>query len=205
MGRTETVRTNEQWLTDLRSSGEQADAAQLELRLLIRRGLRKTLARKGPVDDALLDDLTQVAAIRILEKLDTFRGASRFTTWAFSVAFRAAFSEIRRLQWRHVSLADYELESIPAEISQRDAGDAETLLQRKKIFDLLYNTIHTELTARQRQGILAELDGVPLAAIETKMGISRNALYKLLHDARMKLREGLAQAGVTEDDMRMAL
>lgn len=199
-----TERPNESWLASLRGGGPEADRAHRELCDLVRRGLRKTLSKRGPIDDATLDDLTQVAVVRVVEKLDTFRGASKFSTWVFSVAIRAAYSELRRAAWQHVSLGDFELDGQPGEAYADDSEDAETGMQRKRVLQILERAIREELSDRQRQGILAELAGLPIAAIEAKMDSNRNAVYKLLHDARMKLKNALLAAGVTERDVRSA-
>jgi len=198
------ARSNEQWTTELRGDDVRSQAAVADLRALIRRFLAAQLLKRGPVDEAQLDDLTQTAVVRVLDRLDSFRGASRFTTWAYSVAVRSAFTELRRSEWRNVSLADFTLPSSPAAALADDRDDAETLAQRRVIVEALHRVIRDELSERQRQGILAELDGVPLAALEEKMETSRNALYKLLHDARLKLRRGLERAGVNMEEVTAA-
>jgi len=198
------ARTNEQWVADLQGPDSQSEPAVADLHALIRRFLAAQLLKRGPVDEAQLDDLTQTAVVRVLSKLPTFRGASRFTTWAYSVAVRSAFSEIRRTEWRNVSLTDFSLPNSPAAAVADDATDAETFAQRRAVLRVLHRIISTELSDRQRQGILAELEGMPLAALEEKMQTSRNALYKLLHDARLKLRRGLESSGVNMEEVTAA-
>ena len=197
-------RSNESWLNGLGATGAEADQALFDLRALIRRGLRTALSKSGSIDDPLLDELAQVAIVRVVEKLGTFRGASKFSTWAFSVAFRTAFSELRRSRWQHVSLTDFELDGEPGAACSDDVEDAETTRQRKRIREIVERAIRKKLTKRQRQAILAELAGLPLAAIEVKMGSSRNAAYKLVYRARVKLKASLLAAGLTERDLRAA-
>jgi len=198
------VRSNEEWVADLQAPDAQSQQAVADLYALIRRFLAAQLLKRGPVDEAQLDDLTQTAVVRVLAKLPTFRGASSFTTWAYSVAVRSAFSEIRRSAWRNVSLTDFSLPANPLAAAADEGVDAETLAQRRAVLRVLHRVISTELSDRQRQGILAELEGMPLAALEEKMQTSRNALYKLLHDARLKLRRGLESSGVNMEEVTAA-
>jgi len=99
------MRTNEEWLTDLR--GPDPDLAIEDLRKVLRRGLIYTLSNRIKTDlETQVDDFTQDAILRILDKLDTFRGESRFTTWAQKVAVRVAFTELRRQRWKDISIED---------------------------------------------------------------------------------------------------
>ena len=199
MARAGTGRSNEEWVAALQARGAGADEAQADLRRLVLGALRKSSGRFGGVDEATLEDLAQVAVLRIIDKLDRFAGKSRFTTWAFSVALRTAFSELRKSQHSHPKPADIDTAGETVE----DPGEAAaTGLERAEIVDLLYRVIENDLTERQRTAILGELRGRPLEELETELGTNRNALYKLVHDARKKLRAGLEAAGISDDDVR---
>ena len=107
-------RTNSEWITAL--SGPDPGEAIEDLRTTLMRGLRFALSSRVRGDlDVLVEDFVQDALVRILDKLDTFRGESRFTTWAQKITVRIAFSELRRQRWKDISLQD----QMPAE----DAGD----------------------------------------------------------------------------------
>ncbi len=96
-------RTNEEWLSDLR--GENQDLAIEDLRRVLTRGLIYALSSRISTDlEAQVDDFVQDSILRILDKMDTFRGESRFTTWAQKVAVRVAFTEMRRQRWKNISL-----------------------------------------------------------------------------------------------------
>jgi RNA polymerase sigma-70 factor (ECF subfamily) len=99
-------RSNEEWIAALSRSGAEHDAALEELRLLLVRGLGYALSRRGGIDDALLEDFAQDALLKIMDSLESFRGESRFTTWAQKIAVRVAYTELRRHRWRDVSLED---------------------------------------------------------------------------------------------------
>ena len=98
-----TKRTNTEWLELL--SGEPDETALLELRELLIRGLRYTLSSRLNTNlDAIIEDFVQESLLKILDKLDTFRGESQFTTWAQKIAVRVALTELRRRRWRDTSL-----------------------------------------------------------------------------------------------------
>lgn len=190
-------RTNEEWLGARRGAGPAADRAQLHLRSLLAGALRKATSRFSP-DDATLEDLTQVALLRVLEKLDRFEGRSRFTTWAYSVAVHAAFAELRRSRGPRTTG-----EAAAAEVSD-DQADPTAPVEQREIVDLLHRIISDQLTERQRAAVLGELRGTPRDQLAAELETNRNALHKLLHDARSKLRHGLEAAGIFDDDVRRA-
>ena len=89
-------RTNQEWLADLQ--GPERDDALVDLRAFLVRGLRYALAGRSDGDDAIIEDFVQDALLKILAALDTFRGESRFTTWAQKITVRVAYTELRRLR-----------------------------------------------------------------------------------------------------------
>lgn len=198
-----TERNNQQWLDELHEPGEKRDTALEDLRKILGRGLRRTLA----VEESHVDDFVQEALIKCLEKLESFRGESRFTTWALTIAVRVAFTEMRKRRWKDVSLDEMtdggDLNPV-ALMTECDSIEKRILLD--KIVATLYDTIKDKLTEKQRQTIFAELvNEAPLEEIARRMGTTRNALYKLSHDARRRLRKALSEVGVSGDDVRFAL
>lgn len=188
-------RPNEAWLAELRAS----DADALEaLRSLLIKGLRSALSRRPGAGEEDLEDLAQDALLRILERLDSFRGDSRFETWAMSVAVRNAFTSLRRKHWQDVSLDGLELPPRPGPRAEEPEARAE----RGDLLEALREAIDTDLTDRQRTLILAELAGMPTARLLEELGTNPNALYKLYHDARKKLRQALLERGFEEADVR---
>lgn len=193
-----TRRSNDEWLRALRRpDGPDGLAAQEELRGLVLNALRRATANQGNVDAATLDDLTQVALLQVLSKLDRFEGRSQFTTWAYSVAVRAAFTELRRSRYREASVD----ESVAAAVPDEAAEPAERS-EREEIVEVLNRVIEEDLTERQRTAVRGELAGRPQAELLSELGINRNALYKLLHDARKKLHGALCAAGICDDEVR---
>ncbi len=197
------VRTNEEWLSELR--GAKRDEALADLRAFLVRGLGYALASRSDVDDQILEDFGQDALLRILDNLDTFRGESRFTTWAQKIAVNVAFTELRRRRWQDTSLDQLtegqSLDFVPDMLVDRSVGPDQQAVQR--IFlETLKRLIATELTDKQRQALVAvRIQGMPLEEVARRMGTNRNALYKLLHDARQRLKKKMEAEGLWPEDV----
>lgn len=199
-------RNDEDWASSLATDDiAQREEAVRDLRDMLYRGLAKSLSTGGRIDDAFLDDVVQEATMKILEKLHDFEGRSKFRTWAVTIAVRAAVNRMRKRDWQNVSLESVVGEkgfaaSIVIESDQADSYAKSRLELLGKLKDL----IDTELTEKQRTALAADLGGMPLPQIADKLGSNTNSIYKLLHDARKKLRRGFETAGVTIDDVREA-
>jgi RNA polymerase sigma-70 factor (ECF subfamily) len=176
---------------------ERREAAE-ELHSLLVKAARFTLAKRGIACAQLsresLDDLAVEAAadalVAVLAHLDEYRGESRFTTWAWKFAFVQASSVLRRRSW------------IGREIPTEDAGwtvasdeaSAEDRFEQRELLAALKRALTTELTPHQRLVFVAlALNGVPVDVLAERLGTTRGALYKTLHDARRKLRVVLAE------------
>lgn len=180
-------RSNEEWLAALREPDEEALA---ELRAFLRGGLARALGPQG-VSDADLDDYAQEGLLRVLDKRASFRGESRFTTWAMSVSIRVALTALRRQRAPAASLSE-----IVEPLSQ--AAPPPALAERGEALAALRRAIDEVLTERQREAILGKLAGLPVVVIADKLGIKSNAFYKLDHDARKKLRRALEARGFAQ-------
>jgi len=200
--RTAMERTNDEWLKDLRTPGENQAAALSELRKCLRTGLSGALGSR--TDAAFHEDVVQEALIRILDRLDAFRGESRFLTWAMTIAVRLAWSEMRRRRWRDVSLEDLNADGRPLRGWQA-APSQENRSMQTALFRRLHELIASRLTEKQRAAVTAELRGMPLEEIAQRTGSNRNAVYKLLHDARRSLKRGLEETGYDGDEVRAVI
>jgi len=185
-------RDNATWLTDLRLVGSTQEAALVELRAALLSRLRRGLGGRLGQDAALADDIVQDALVRILARLNDFRGRSLFLTWATSIAIRLAMTEIRRRRWRDVRLEDL-INDVPHQPTDEPASDARDMHQA--IIARMRALMSTVLTDKQRAALEAELRGMPQDEIARHLGTNRNALYKLAHDARKRLKLGLESAG----------
>jgi RNA polymerase sigma-70 factor (ECF subfamily) len=203
------TRDNDQWLFDLRSEGsiQAAAIADLRVKLLsgLRRGLTKWLDANSPELENLAQDATQEGLVRILDRLDSFEGRSRFTTWAYKVTIHIALSKLRRKEWKNVSLdqmLDPDQERGPGlSVISPEVGP-EISLEQKETLERMGQILREELTDRQMALMQAAvLQGVPMEAIAQKMGVQRNALYKMMHDARKKLKKRLLLEGLELEDV----
>jgi RNA polymerase sigma-70 factor (ECF subfamily) len=193
------------WLA-LHASGPARDAAITELHALLLRGAHHELGRRrdalAQVSGGELEDLAMQAAddalAAILAKLDTFRGASRFTTWAYKFVLLEAGVKARRRTWhgREVVLGDDSWRRLAD-----SAPSAHQRLEDAELLRVIARAVQTSLTPHQRAVFAAlALDGVPIDVLAERLATTRGALYKALHDARRKLRAALVDAGYRPDD-----
>jgi RNA polymerase sigma-70 factor (ECF subfamily) len=197
-------RTNEQWLTDLR--GPNPDEALADLYDLLVRGLRVGLRSYGGGVDANAGDFAQEALIRITGNLDSFREESRFTTWALKIAMNVALTELKRRRWRDVSLQELFARR---EAPNREPADTqltpEELALQNTVLQELRRMVDEELTDRQREAVVAVLlEEMPVSEVARRMGTNQNALYKLLHDARRKLKKQMEAVGFSPQEVLAA-
>jgi len=198
------TRTNEEWLSDLR--GDNQDQAIEDLRRVLTRGLIYALSSRIQTDlETQVDDFVQDAVLRILDKMDTFRGESKFTTWAQKVAVRVAFTELRRQRWKDISIEDLMPEDsgdfTPLVLSD-PSPDPEQRASQTMMLEMVDEMLKTDLTERQRTALMAVMHGgMPLEEVARRMDTNRNALYKLLHDARKQMRSRLIEKGLTPQEV----
>ena len=203
-------RRNEQWIAALsQPSTDEYDVALEDLRAILVRGLGYALADRSNVRDNDLEDFAQDALMKILKGLHAFRGESRFTTWAHKIAVRVAFTELRRRRWRDVSLDEMtesregNTDFIPERLADPSIGPEQEAMQQA-ILGTLRQLIREELTGKQRQAMQSVMKGMPLEEVARRMDTNRNALYKLLHDARRRLQERMLDEGLSAQDVMSA-
>jgi RNA polymerase sigma-70 factor (ECF subfamily) len=200
-----TERSNEQWLAELR--GPERDRTLADLRAVLVRGLR--VALRGRVRQGLneaAEDIAQEALIKIMANLDTFRGESQFTTWAQKIAVRTASTELRRKRWRDVSLQEvldsYGTRSGESDRLADEQTTPEQLTMRSTMVATVRRFVDDELTDKQREAIVAVMfEGMPQEEAARRMGTNRNALYKLMHDARRRLKKRMEAEGLSAQDV----
>ncbi len=202
-------RINEEWLTNLRSSGEQQEVALADLSKIISAALPFALAKWIQQDDprfsSFSEEVTQETLLRVLARLDTFEGRSQFTTWVYTIAVRVAFTELRRAKWKETSL-DQLIEGKELADEPRDFADTrvnvEGSIEKQEMMSMLQKVMSEKLTEKQRTALMAvAIHGMPLEEVARRMGTERNALYKLLHDARLKLKRHLQKQGFAVEDL----
>lgn len=194
---------DDSWWTHLAEDSPEGAAALTRLHELLVRASRHQMWRLRALlpgaDAGQIDDLAQQAAddalVAVLRKLPTFEGRSRFTTWAYKFAVLQAGVTARSQSWR-----DREV-PLPDSVILPDAGPSPAQMSEATLLArAVRDAVATELTPHQRRVVLAlVVEGVPIDVLADRLGSSRNALYKTLHDARQHLRRALVASGHLDD------
>jgi RNA polymerase sigma-70 factor (ECF subfamily) len=194
-----TANPDEAWITDLPRDGPAGAVALRRLHEVLLRATRHQVWRLRDLlpgaGAAELEDLAQQAAdeamVALLRKLSSYEGRSRFTTWAYKFGILQAGVEVRRQAWRGREVALPDTFVVPDR-----APSAADLTEATDLARAVQSAIATALTPHQRRVALALLvEEVPIDVLADRLGTTRNALYKTLHDARRRLRAALVDAG----------
>ncbi|HVE27876.1 MAG TPA: sigma-70 family RNA polymerase sigma factor [Sporichthya sp.] len=194
--------SDEEWVADLTADGPAGEAALRRLHEILLRASRHQVWRlRGMLPHAGPEDLSDLAlaiadeaTVSVLRRLDSFEGRSRFSTWAYKFAVYQAGVEIRKQAWRHREIALSDHADLVG-LVDRGSSPAE-LLEATELARAVEQAIDTALTPHQRRIALAlVVDEVPIDVLAERLGTTRNALYKTLHDARRRLRTALADCG----------
>lgn len=185
----------------LAATGTQREEAISQLRELLFRGVSKSLkGRYGKSFSA--EDIVQEALIKILGSLGQFHGKSKFATWSMSIAIRIGISELRRKYHAEQSLELFSTEDHGVFEVASDHGSHPDIAQEKhKLLQDFQGLIDHSLTEKQRLVIRAYLSDFSTDGIANATGLNRNAVYKLLHDARVSLKKGLEASGYSTSEI----
>jgi RNA polymerase sigma-70 factor (ECF subfamily) len=207
-------RTNEEWLRALRQPGAGQTKALEELRdyllravLVYLRDRRTDLTAYAPTDlRELAEDCAQEALLSIRSNLDNFRGDAKFTTWAYRFVINQAVDELRRRRYKNVSLeslAEQEVSAMIA-VTSPDAGlDPDLAAEREDFIIQLLDIIQNELNEQQRLAILAvHFQGRSMQEVAEQLETSPNTLYKILHDARKRIKAKLLARHLSGGDIQ---
>jgi RNA polymerase sigma-70 factor, ECF subfamily len=197
---------SETWVRRLVGHGRERESAVEDLHALLLRAARFEIGRRDPPGTAVgsvgLDDLAVQAAddalVAIFAKLHTYRGTSRFTTWAYKFALLEATVRLRRRPWhgRELPLEADGWAEVLEDRRESPAGQAEA----SELIDAVRDAIAEVLTPHQRAVLVAiTLNDVPIDVLAERRNTTRGALYKTLHDARRQLRKRLAEDGLALD------
>jgi RNA polymerase sigma-70 factor, ECF subfamily len=194
-----------EWLRSLRTSGATRDEAIARLHAILLQAASFEVARRRRSLPHLRDALDEVALeaaddalVSVLARLDDFRADSRFTTWAYKFALLEAGVKLRRRAWQGREVV---LEPGMWPTFADPSSSAHELVERGELLSMLRQTVEQTLTPHQREVFVSlALNGVPIDVLAERLGTSRGALYKTLHDARRKLRRELSAAGLVEPE-----
>lgn len=197
--------SNEDWIATLK--GPDPSAGLEALRDALVKGLRIVLLKSSSgINDADIDDFVQDALMRVTSNLDSFRGDSRFLTWAQKIAVRVAFSRMRRKRWQDVSLESLSEQTGKSQTFAEALADPallpDEIAGRTMVVEMLHEMMRDELTERQQFVLRAvALEGMPMEEVARQLGTNRNALYKLMHDARKRLKSAIEARELNLSDM----
>jgi RNA polymerase sigma-70 factor, ECF subfamily len=195
-----------EWITCLAAQSPDRESALARLRALLLRAARAELGRRAPrvgIGGQEVDDLANQAAndavLAVLRKLPEFRGDSRFTTWAYKFVILEVSSKLGRHFWTtrtDVALDAGQWDRLPA----RMGLTPESATEAAELLAALRTIVETTLTQRQRDIFVAiVVDGVPLDALALELATQRNTIYKMMFDARRKIRAALVANGYLEN------
>ena len=206
-------RTNQQWLDELSQSGGQQEKALTDLRdyllratILYLRAQRSDLAELPSAElQQMAEDIAQESLLAIQENLNTFRHESRFTSWAYRFAINQAISTLRRR--RRTPFSYDKLQADGSNLLQRliddpPVADPRQHIAQQNLITILRQIIDEELTSYQRIALLAVyFEERPTNEVAAWLEMTPNALYKLLHDARKKVKARLLARKLSANDI----
>ena len=195
-------RSNADWVRLLNLRDEETI---IELRELLKRASTLYLAKRLPgcgwqEIGSLSDDMAQDATMDVLDKLSTFRGDSKFTTWAYSLAIHLCASEVLHMHYQNVRI-DSQYPILNFTKMLRDNSSAENVSERRNILEIISEIIEG-LPERQKRAVIGVcIKQLPVLAVAKSAGLNKNSLYKCLHDARVKILAGLENRCLTMGDV----
>lgn len=195
------------WLTALDRVGPERETALARLHGMLLKVAMHEAYRRGPrfrIGGPELTDLAHQAAddamVALLGKVQTFRGESRFTTWAYRFVVLEVSSKLGRHHWRQpcVPLDADDWDRLPA----RTSADPLAQTQQGELIAALERAMAESLTAHQRRLFVAVvINGIPMDAVVAQSGLKRGAIYKAVFDARRKIRAFLTAHGYLEGEL----
>jgi RNA polymerase sigma-70 factor (ECF subfamily) len=191
------------WARALKATGAERDLALGRLHDLLLRGAYseagRRRARYSEIDGAELDDICRQAAddavVAVTRKLDSYRGTSRFTTWAYGFVVLEVSVKLRRHAWRGGAIPTADDDATWDRLATRGTA-AQAKVESAELLRALRLAVGEELSQRQREVFVAvALNDVQIDVVAEQLRSTRGAVYKVLHDARRKLRLRLEREG----------
>jgi RNA polymerase sigma-70 factor (ECF subfamily) len=197
----EVAEENRAWVGDLSSDGDRREAASRRLYEVLLRAARAEVSRRavrlrlsGPELDDIAHQAAADALLAICGKVETFRGDCKFTTWAYKFVIFDVAAKVNRHFWQRAGVAfdEEDWDRLPARLGIEPEAHAES----RDLMNAVHRAVEENLTAKQRQVFVAlVLNGMPTDVLADQLGSTHNAIYKMMFDARRKLRSALVAAG----------
>lgn len=197
--------TNKEWIEALNPPVDERAVEQLRKQLI--RGLKPALHKYVDRElDQFVEDVAQDALLKVLDNINSFRGESKLTTWAMKIAVREGLSELRLKRYDDISIEDLKSRDNDREVRSLNVADSQPTPDRSaheaQLMQKMMTIIEEELTEKQKLAIQAVvIQGLPPSVVAKQMGTNRNALYKLVYDARLKIKTRFELDGIDPDEM----
>lgn len=200
--------SNKDWIELLQAPADKR--AIVELRKYLVRGLKPALSKYVDRElDQFVEDVAQDALLKVLDNVHTFRGESKLTTWAMKIAVREGLTVLRRKRWNNISIEDLkgpnpdrESGEIFSETFASNEPSPELSTAQKMMMEKVQSIIDNVLTDKQRKVMIAlMIHGLPITIVAEQMNTNRNNLYKLVYDARKKLKNEFEVQGIDPEEM----
>lgn len=198
--------SNEEWVEGLSEPADEEVVHLLRKKLV--RGLKPALSKYVDRElESFVEDVAQDAVLKIMNHVDTFRGESKFLTWAMKIAVREGLTELRRKRYDDLSIEDFRnpdegQHELSTTIFASDRPEPDEATHEQMVLEKILSIIGNDLTDKQKKAIEAlMIKGLSITVVAEKMDTNRNALYKLVHDARMKIKSVLEEEGIDPDKL----
>lgn len=200
--------SNQEWVELLAPPTD--ERAVTELRKILVRGLKPALSSYVDRElDQFVEDVAQDALLKVIDNVQSFRGESKLTTWAMKIAVREGLTVLRRKRWDNISIedlkgpkADDDSGEIFSETFATQGPSPEMTTAQKMVLEQVEEIIDKILTEKQRSVMTAlMIQGLPVTIVADQMDTNRNNIYKLLYDARKKLKNEFEIQGINPKQM----
>jgi RNA polymerase sigma-70 factor (ECF subfamily) len=152
----------------------------------------KSLQRLG-VRDGDLDDVLQEVFVVVHQRLHTFDGTSKMTTWLFGICLRVA-SAYRRRGFRRNETCVADPPEPTDRVNQTPEQDLAAAESRRRL-DLLLDELELE---KRAVFVMFEVDEMPCEEIAQILGVPVGTVYSRLHAARKAFQKALARMQARE-------
>jgi RNA polymerase sigma-70 factor (ECF subfamily) len=139
------------------------------------------------------EDLTQEAFLQVFRKIETFRGASAFSTWLHRIAVNTVLMRFRKKSLRQVSL-DEPYSGADGATMRREYGAKDDHLAACVDRVALASAIKGLPHGCRTMFLLHEVEGYEHQEIADMLGCSVGNSKSQLHKAKRRIRESLAHA-----------
>lgn len=142
----------------------------------------------GPSAD--VEDVVQEVFLNVYRSLPSFRGDAKFSTWLYRLATNVTRMHLRRGRSRP-KFADVEVPEAPRESRPPDGPDeqierAERVRALYRLLEGLSEKKREVLILHDLEGVpakeIAELSGIPVLTVRTRLFYARKELYAALAD-----------------------